>query len=120
MRGFLVALLFGAVGCGNRTELTATLFVEISDGAVDTSTLDAFDTGPVPLQRDAMDGGTVDAAAEAHPASCVSDTCQERSYQCGTLVDECGQTQDCGTCRPPLFCGALAPHACGYDLPGGP
>jgi hypothetical protein len=46
-------------------------------------------------------------------AVCVPTTCQAQAKNCGPISDGCNVVLDCGTCKPPLRCGAVTPNVCG-------
>jgi len=46
-------------------------------------------------------------AVEPHICTCVppDDLCQQAGFNCGILIDPCGNELNCGTCTPPQICG---------------
>ena len=46
-------------------------------------------------------------------ATCVPTTCAAEGKDCGAISDGCNMVLDCGTCHPPLKCGATTPNVCG-------
>ncbi len=62
-------------------------------------------------------GSSSGAAAGANSSSstmCTPKTCAELGASCGTLLDGCGASLDCGTCSAPETCGGGGtPNACG-------
>ena len=46
-------------------------------------------------------------------AVCVPTTCVNEGKNCGLISDGCNAVLDCGTCKPPLRCGANTPNVCG-------
>jgi hypothetical protein len=46
-------------------------------------------------------------------AVCVPTTCIDQGKNCGQISDGCNNVLTCGTCHPPLFCGAVVPNVCG-------
>ena len=80
---------------------------------------DALDEADAARPADAAADTAADARALEDPPPCVPDTCRTHKFECGTFVDRCGHIQDCGACKGALFCGALSPNECGFDLPSG-
>lgn len=57
---------------------------------------------------------TMDLACMPQCASvCVPTTCVAQGKNCGLISDGCNAVLDCGTCKPPLRCGANTPNVCG-------
>ena len=46
-------------------------------------------------------------------ATCTPTTCAAQGKNCGPISDGCNMVLDCGTCHPPLRCGAVTPNVCG-------
>jgi hypothetical protein len=46
-------------------------------------------------------------------AVCTPTTCAAQGEDCGAISDGCNHVLDCGTCHPPLRCGAVTPNVCG-------
>jgi hypothetical protein len=46
-------------------------------------------------------------------ASCVPTSCAAEGKDCGAISDGCNRVLDCGSCHPPLKCGAVTPNVCG-------
>jgi hypothetical protein len=46
-------------------------------------------------------------------AVCMPTTCVDQGKNCGAISDGCNQVLDCGSCKPPLRCGAVVPNVCG-------
>jgi hypothetical protein len=46
-------------------------------------------------------------------AVCMPTTCIVQSKNCGSISDGCNQVLQCGTCKPPLRCGAVTANVCG-------
>ncbi|MGZ3408541.1 MAG: hypothetical protein ACXVAN_18955 [Polyangia bacterium] len=44
---------------------------------------------------------------------CVPTTCMAQGKDCGAISDGCNMVLECGTCHPPLKCGAVTPNVCG-------
>ncbi|MCA1662710.1 MAG: hypothetical protein LC659_00275 [Myxococcales bacterium] len=64
--------------------------------------------------------GTSDASVALHlvckpqcSSSCTPTTCAAQGKDCGAISDGCNMVLDCGTCHPPLRCGAVTPNVCG-------
>ena len=56
---------------------------------------------------------TLDLVCKAACASaCVPTTCAAEGKDCGAISDGCNMVLDCGTCHPPLKCGATTPNVC--------
>ncbi len=72
--------------------------------------------GPSVLVPDGTSNGTVTLALTCKPqcsAVCVPTTCAAQGDNCGSISDGCNMVLDCGTCHPPLRCGATTPNVCG-------
>ena len=72
--------------------------------------------GPTVLVPD----GTSDGSVTLHlvckaqcSSSCTPTTCAAQGKDCGAISDGCNMVLDCGTCHPPLHCGATTPNVCG-------
>ena len=46
-------------------------------------------------------------------STCVPTTCAAQGKDCGAISDGCNMVLYCGTCHPPLKCGAVTPNVCG-------
>jgi hypothetical protein len=58
---------------------------------------------------------------DARCVTCEANTCAEDGANCGTLVDGCGGSQECGTCPSSQSCGGDGiPNVCGGGGPGLP
>jgi hypothetical protein len=54
-----------------------------------------------------------DLACKAQCAStCTPTTCAAQGKDCGAISDGCNMVLDCGTCHPPLRCGAVTANVC--------
>ncbi len=72
--------------------------------------------GPSVLVPDGTSDGTVTMHVVCMPACssvCVPTTCMLSGKNCGTISDGCNMVLDCGSCKPPLRCGATTPNVCG-------
>ena len=46
---------------------------------------------------------------------CVPITCADMGYDCGTIFDGCGGTEECGSCVEPATCGQFEDNVCGCE-----
>jgi hypothetical protein len=72
--------------------------------------------GPTVLVPDGTSDGTVTLhlSCKAQCSStCTPTTCAAQGKDCGAISDGCNMVLDCGTCHPPLKCGAITPNVCG-------
>ncbi len=72
--------------------------------------------GPTALVPDGTSNGAVMLTLACHAqcsGACVPTTCAAQGKNCGSISDGCNHVLDCGTCHPPLFCGAVMPNVCG-------
>ena len=53
------------------------------------------------------------ACKPACSTTCTPTTCAAQGKDCGAISDGCNMVLDCGTCHPPLKCGAVTPNVCG-------
>jgi hypothetical protein len=44
---------------------------------------------------------------------CGADACAAANANCGSIIDGCGVTQECGTCAAGVTCGSSTPNQCG-------
>ena len=58
------------------------------------------------------DASGMDASADG-PPPCQPRTCKEAGYDCGSNADGCGGILNCGTCKPPAYCGGGGFSRCG-------
>jgi hypothetical protein len=71
---------------------------------------------PTVLVPDGTSDGSVALHLVCKPqcsATCVPTTCLAQGKDCGAISDGCNMVLDCGTCHPPLRCGAIVPNMCG-------
>ena len=72
--------------------------------------------GPTVLVPDGTSNGsvTLNLTCKAQCSTvCVPTTCMAQGKDCGAISDGCNMVLDCGTCHPPLRCGATTPNVCG-------
>ena len=72
--------------------------------------------GPTVLVPDGTSNGTVTLALMCKPqcsTTCIPTTCAAQGDNCGAISDGCNMVLNCGTCHPPLRCGATTPNVCG-------
>ncbi len=72
--------------------------------------------GPTVLVPDGTSDATVSLALTCRAqcsAACVPTTCMAQGKDCGAISDGCNMVLQCGTCKPPLRCGAVTPNVCG-------
>lgn len=50
-------------------------------------------------------GGESGPSEEGNTENCTTTTCIAQEKNCGTIADGCGESLDCGTCKPPETCG---------------
>ena len=71
---------------------------------------------PTMLVPDGTSDATLMLALVCNPqcsAVCMPTTCIAQGKSCGAISDGCNRVLDCGTCKPPLRCGAVVPNVCG-------
>jgi hypothetical protein len=63
-----------------------------------------------------MEGGVRDDGRSA-PVCRAKTSCPSMGFDCGSFVDDCGETADCGVCAAPLTCGVnvCQPPVCDED-----
>lgn len=108
-----------APSCGG-VHPNTTLAVRVtgwSAGGCPTANVDSFCAdGPSVLVPDGTSNATVTLHLVCKPqcsAVCVPTTCAAQGKDCGAISDGCNMVLDCGTCHPPLRCGAQTPNVCG-------
>jgi hypothetical protein len=72
--------------------------------------------GPTVLVPDGTSNASLSIALTCRAqcsAVCVPTTCAAQGKDCGAISDGCNMVLDCGTCHPPLRCGATTPNVCG-------
>ena len=72
--------------------------------------------GPSMLVPDGTSDGNVALHLVCKPqcsSTCTPTTCMAQGKDCGAISDGCNMVLDCGTCHPPLRCGAITPNVCG-------
>jgi hypothetical protein len=71
---------------------------------------------PSQLVPDGTSNATLAFNLKCKPAcssTCMPTTCAAQGADCGAISDGCNMVLDCGTCHPPLHCGAATPNVCG-------
>ena len=66
----------------------------------------------------AVDAGALPPDAPADAPGCVPATCEQLDAECGTALDGCGGTLDCGTCEKGHPCGTRKPNRCDKEGEG--
>jgi hypothetical protein len=65
--------------------------------------------GPTVLVPGGSGDATVPVALACHAqcqTQCVPTSCADQHKDCGPISNGCNDVLDCGTCHPPLHCGA--------------
>jgi hypothetical protein len=71
--------------------------------------------GPCTAPQVCGGAGQAGVCGLADGGSCVPETCQQQSIQCGPAGDGCGNVIQCGPCTPPQTCGGAGQLGmCGY------
>ncbi|HQK18083.1 MAG TPA: hypothetical protein PLJ27_11530 [Polyangiaceae bacterium] len=94
---FLVALCFccvNPIGCGSEEEM-------------------AHPPGPGDASGDQGDASGDQGSVHETGGPCNPRSCLDLSAQCGTVLDGCGGTVDCGSCPTGQTCGGAGPNQCG-------
>jgi hypothetical protein len=106
----VVSLLLTLAACGNQRERppAAVLYSEHGEqrGAmIITDTDTDTDEDSTASASDGDEGkASGNGAADPSSPSCTPKTCAGEGFTCGTLVDGCGGTVECGTCGKGLAC----------------
>ncbi|MBK7858688.1 MAG: hypothetical protein IPJ65_08710 [Archangiaceae bacterium] len=103
------------VPCTPRTcaQLGATCGVQ-GDGCGGTANPDGGACGTCTPPQTCGGGGTPNVCGGG---TCVTKTCGQLGFNCGTQTNGCNGTQNCGTCTPPMTCGGGGqPGVCGGGM----
>ncbi|MBI2621967.1 MAG: hypothetical protein HYW63_04990, partial [Candidatus Levybacteria bacterium] len=68
-------------------------------------------TSNSPFDQNSYSGGTIyfpgwGSGTSGCPRSCVTETCADRGYQCGSFTDGCGNVRNCGSCPGTQVCSS--------------
>lgn len=89
-----------------------------SDIATESTTSEPTTTGSAPssgADEGSTETGDAPSSSGASSGGCTPITCADMGFDCGTIFDGCGGTEECGSCREPATCGTFEENVCGCE-----
>ncbi len=101
-----ILLILWACACAGRPDPGAT--VGDDPGQPPGGEIDGAGRPSLPSSTPNLTGG----GASLSPADCQRATCEQLGKECGSIVDGCGGTVDCGSCGAQAICGLVSANTC--------